>query len=255
MRNVLCYLMAFHCNPITFSLRIPSFIVAFLRVRRLIVHNASKQFRHLCISSSATKRAGGYKPLAKSLKNFNQNYKCLYLFWVGPESKRGWVIHKFAIRKSSLITSHALVHLLQSTIVSNSFYCVKCIHYKLAILPTSHDFWLMFANQLSADHFGTWLIAKLFYSVHKKLRTSGADFKYYEVADLRLRTSRITKLQTCGCGLQKLRSCGLAVADSRILKRLCGLVVADYALKRPIADLRLRIKKIEIRLRICGLQT
>ena len=58
-----------------------------------------------------------------------------------------------------------------------------------------------------------WLIAKLFHSVHKKLRTCGADFKYYEVADLRLRTSRITKLRTCGCGLQELRSCVLAVAD------------------------------------------
>ena len=96
---------------------------------------------------------------------------------------------------------------------------------------------------------------KLFHSVHKKLRTCGADFKYYEVADLRLRTSRIRKLRTCGCGLQELRSCGLAVADSRILKICRGLAVADKAFKRPIADLRLRIKKIEIRLRICGLRT
>ena len=87
------------------------------------------------------------------------------------------------------------------------------------------------------------------------MRTCGADFKYYEVADLRLRTSRITKLRTCVCGLQGLRSCGLAVADSRILKRRCGLAVADLAFKRVIADLRLRIKKIEIRLRICGLRT
>ena len=72
-----------------------------------------------------------------------------------------------------------------------------------------------------------WLIAKLFHSVHKKLRTGGVDFKYYEVADLRLRTSRITKLRTCGCGLQELGSCGLAVADSRISKSRCGLAVAD----------------------------
>ena len=200
-----------------------------------------------CISSSATKRTGGYKPLAKSLKNFNQNYKRLNLFWVGPESKRGWVILKFAIRKSSSLTSHAVVHLLQSTIVSNSFYCVECIHYKLAILPTSHDFWLMFANQLWADHFGTWLIAKLFYSVHKKLRTCGADFKYYEVANLRLRTSRITKLRTskitklrtCGCGFKNpetfLRTCGCGL---RFKTSNCGLAVADKENRKSVADLR-----------------
>ena len=75
-----------------------------------------------CICSSATRRAGGYKPLAKSLKNFKQNYKRLNLFWVGSESKRGGAILKFAIRKSSSITSHAMVHLLRSKIVSNSFY-------------------------------------------------------------------------------------------------------------------------------------
>ena len=70
MQIVLCYLMASHSNSMAFNLRIPSFIVAFLRVRRWIVHNASMQFRHLLysISSSATRRAGGYKPLAKSLK-------------------------------------------------------------------------------------------------------------------------------------------------------------------------------------------
>ena len=183
MRIVLCYLMASHCNSMAFNLRIPSFIVAFLRVRRWVVHNASLQFRHLLysISSSATRRAGVYKPLAKYLKNLNQNYKRLNLFWVGPESKRSWswAILKFAIRKTSLITSHAVVHLLQSTIASNFFYCVECIHHTFAILPTSHNFWLIFANQLWADHYGTWLIAKLFYSVHKKLRTCGADFKCY----------------------------------------------------------------------------
>ena len=174
-----------------------------------------------CISSSTTRRTGGYKPLAKSLNNFDQNYKRLNLFWVGPESKRGWAILEFAIRKSSksycgTITSHTVVHLLQSTIVSYSFYCVECIHHTLAILPTSHNFWLIFANQLWADHFGTWLIAKLFYSVHKKLRTCVADFKYYEVADLRLRTSRIRKLRTCGCGFKNsemsLRTCGCGLS-------------------------------------------
>ena len=218
MRIVLCYLMASHYNSMAFNLRIPSFIVALLRVRRWVVHYASMQFRHLLysISSSATRRAKGYKPLAKSLKNLNQNYKRLNLFWVGPESKRSWAILKFAIRKTSLITSHAVIHLLQSTIVSNSFYCVECIHHTLAILPTSLNNWLNFANQLWADHYGARLIAKLFYSVHKKLRTCGVDFKYYEVADLRLRTSKITKLRTCGCGFKNpetsFRTCGCGLS-------------------------------------------
>ena len=225
MRIVLCYLMASYCNSMAFNLRIPSFIVAFLRVRRWVVHNASMQFRRLLysISSSATRRAEGYKPLAKSLKNLNQNYKRLDLFWVGPESKRSWAILKFAIRKSSSITSHVYYN-QRLRVIPSIVWSVSTI---LAILPTNHNFWLIFANQLWADHYGTWLIAKLFYSVHKKLRTCGADFKYYEVADLRLRTLRITKLRTCGCGLQKLGSCGLAVANSRILKRRFGLAVAD----------------------------
>ena len=42
MRIVLCYLMASQCNPMAFNLRIPSFIVAFLRVRSWIVHYASE---------------------------------------------------------------------------------------------------------------------------------------------------------------------------------------------------------------------
>ena len=220
--------MASHYNPMAFNLRILSSIVAFLRVHRWAVHYASMQFRHLLYKHKRNQEGWGLQThLAKSLKNFNQNYKRLNLFWVGPESKRGWAILKFSIRKNSSIASLAVVHLLQSMIVSNCFYCVECIYHALAILPTKHKFWRMFANQLWADQFGTWLIAKLFYSVHKKLRTCGADFKYYEVADLRLRTSRFTKLRTCGCGLQELRSCGLAVADSRILKHRCRLAVAD----------------------------
>ena len=151
------------------------------------------QFRYVQYEHKRNQEGWGLQPpLAKSLINFNQKYKRLNLFWVGFESKRGWAILKYAIRKCSSITSHAVVHLLQSMIVSNSFYCVECIHHTLAILLTSHNFWLMFANQLWADHFGTWLIAKLFYSVHKKLRTSNVT---------KLRTSRITKLRTCGCGL------------------------------------------------------
>ena len=44
---MLCYLMVSHCNPKAFNLRISSFIVAFLRNRRWVVHYASMQFRHL----------------------------------------------------------------------------------------------------------------------------------------------------------------------------------------------------------------
>ena len=92
-------------------------------------------------------------------------------------------------------------------------------------------------------HFGTWLIAKLFHSVHKKLWTCGADFKYYEVADLQLRTSRFTKLRTCGCGL--------AVADFK------NYEVADLRLRiqeswKVVADLRLRTKLLNVQLRTCG---
>ena len=120
--------------------------------------------------------------------------------------------------------------------MSNSFYCVECIHHTLAILPTSHNFWLIFANQLWADQFGTWLIAKLFYSVHKKLRTCGADFKYYKVsdlrlriqdswnvvADLRLRTKLLNvQLRTCRCGLRKLKI-GCGFADCGLKKKTCG---------------------------------
>ena len=47
MRIVLCYLMASHGNPTAFNLRVPSFIVAFLRVRPWVVHYASMQFRHV----------------------------------------------------------------------------------------------------------------------------------------------------------------------------------------------------------------
>ena len=42
-----CYLIASHCNPMAFNLRIPSFMVAFLRVRRWVMHFAPMQFRHL----------------------------------------------------------------------------------------------------------------------------------------------------------------------------------------------------------------
>ena len=95
-----------------------------------------------------------------------------------------------------------------------------------AILPTTHNLWLIFANQLWAVHFGTWLIGKLFHSVHKKLRT-------------------------CGCGLQELQSCGLAIADFK------NYEVADLRLRiqesrKVVADLRLRTKLLNVQLRTCG---
>ena len=160
------------------------------------------QFRHVQYEHKRNQEGWGLQPpLAKSLKNVNQKYKRLNLFWVEPESKRGWAILKFAMRKSSSITNHAVVHLLQSTIGSSSFYFVECIHHTLAILLTSYNFWLMFANQLWADHFGTWLIAKLFYSVQKKLRTSNIS-KLWTSRIKKLRTSRIRKLWTRGCGFK-----------------------------------------------------
>ena len=55
---VFCYLMASHCNPIGFNLRIPTFIVAFLRVCRWIVHYASMQFRHLLYKKRNQERWG-----------------------------------------------------------------------------------------------------------------------------------------------------------------------------------------------------
>ena len=47
MRMVLCYLMASRCNRMAFNLRIPSFIVAFLRVHRRVVLYAFMQFKHV----------------------------------------------------------------------------------------------------------------------------------------------------------------------------------------------------------------
>ena len=59
--------------------------------------------------------------------------------------------------------------------------------------------------------------------------------RFIKSCGLAVRTLNITKLRTCGCELQKLQSCVVAVAnfknyevaDSRILKRRCGLAVAD----------------------------
>ena len=51
--------MAFHCNPMAFNFRIPSFVVAFLRVYRWVVHYASMQFRHLLSSVRRILKRGG----------------------------------------------------------------------------------------------------------------------------------------------------------------------------------------------------
>ena len=143
--------MASHCNPMAFDLRIPNLIVAFLRVRPWVVHYASIQFRHLLYKHKRNHEGWGLQPhLAKSLKNFNQKYKRLNLFWVGPESKRGWAILKFAIRKKQL-NNKSRCGTFTTINDCNCFYCVECIHHALAILPTRHIFWLMFANQLWAD--------------------------------------------------------------------------------------------------------
>ena len=57
------------------------------------------QFIHLLYKHKRNQEVLGLQPhLAKSLKNFNQKHKRLNLFWVGPESKRGWAILNFAIR-------------------------------------------------------------------------------------------------------------------------------------------------------------
>ena len=66
-----------------------------------------------------------------------------------------------------------------------------------------------------------------------------------------MQTSNITKLRTCGCGLQELRSCGLAVADFK------NYEVADLRLqiqesRNIVADLRLRTKLSNVQLRTCG---
>ena len=66
-----------------------------------------------------------------------------------------------------------------------------------------------------------------------------------------MRTSNITKLRTCGCGLQELQSCGLAIADFK------NYEVADLPLRiqesrKVVADLRLRTKLLNVQLRTCG---
>ena len=65
MQIVLCYLMASHCNPMAFNLRIPSFIVAFLRVRRWVVYYASMQFRHVLYKQYRNHEGWGVQTLSQ----------------------------------------------------------------------------------------------------------------------------------------------------------------------------------------------
>ena len=81
--------------------------------------------------------------------------------------------------------------------------------------------------------------------------------RFIKSCELAVRTSNITKLRTCGCGLEILRSCGLQILRS------CGLTVADFK-NYEVTDLRLRIqesgnvvadlrtKLLSVQLRTCG---
>ena len=65
MRIVLCYLMASRCNPMAFNLRIPSFIVAFLRVHRWVVHYAFMKFRHVLYKQKRNQEGWGLQTLSQ----------------------------------------------------------------------------------------------------------------------------------------------------------------------------------------------
>ena len=65
MRIVLCYLMASHCNSMAFNLQITCFIVAFLRVRRRVVHYASTQYRHVLYKQKRNQEGWGLKTLSQ----------------------------------------------------------------------------------------------------------------------------------------------------------------------------------------------
>ena len=66
-----------------------------------------------------------------------------------------------------------------------------------------------------------------------------------------MRTSNISKLRTCGCGLQKLRSCGLAIADFKNYE-VADLRLRIQQSRNIVANLRLRTKLLNVQLRTCG---
>ena len=82
--------MTSHRNPMVLNLQIPSFVEAFLGVRRWVKHYAPMQFSLFrfsshavcCISSGATMGAKGTSvpPLAKSIRKLNPKYKRLNQF-------------------------------------------------------------------------------------------------------------------------------------------------------------------------------
>ena len=97
----------------------------------------------------------------------------------------------------------------------------------------------------------------LFLPINSEQFTSGRGWlqnfftRFKKSCGLAVRTSNIAKLLTCGCGLQELRSCGLAVADFK------NYEVADLRLRiqesrKVVADLRLRTKLLNVQLRTCG---
>ena len=97
----------------------------------------------------------------------------------------------------------------------------------------------------------------LFLPINSELFTSGRGWlqnfftRFIKSCGLAVRTSNITKLRTCGCELQELQSCGLAVADFK------NYEVADLRLRiqesrKVVADLRLRTKLLNVQLRTCG---
>ena len=75
--------------------------------------------------------------------------------------------------------------------------------------------------------------------------------RFIKSCGLAVRTSNITKLWTCGCGLQELRSCGLAVADFKNYE-VAHLRLRIQESRKVVADLRLRTKLLNVQLRTCG---
>ena len=75
--------------------------------------------------------------------------------------------------------------------------------------------------------------------------------RFIKSCGLAVRTSNIIKLRTCDCGLQKSRSCGLAVAHFK------NYEIADLRLRiqeswNVVADLRLRTKLLNVQLWTCS---
>ena len=78
--------MAFHCNPMAFNFRIPSFVVAFLRVYRWVVHYASMQFRHLLSSvRRILKRGGLVWKIEKCANDLDSNF---HWSWMSRKARK-----------------------------------------------------------------------------------------------------------------------------------------------------------------------